>query len=93
MIFRNAFNLFIDNLKLNYKYLLYKIIVVLLTVGLSAALIVPNISFIFSSAELSTLVELFKDFFGAIAKGDTEFLYRRIRRGDPTRFQIFGRHG
>lgn len=74
MIFRNAFNLFIDNFKLNYKYLLYKIIVVLLTVGLSAALIVPNISFIFSSAELSTLVELFKDFFGAIAKGDTEFL-------------------
>ena len=74
MIFRNAFNLFIDNFKLNYKYLLYKIIVVLLTVGLSAALIVPNISFIFSSAELSTLVGLFKDFFDAIAKGDTEFL-------------------
>ena len=74
MIFRNAFHLFIDNFKLNYKYLLYKIIVVLLTVGLSAALIVPNISFIFSSAELSTLVGLFKDFFDAIAKGDTEFL-------------------
>ena len=107
MIFRNAFNLFIDNFKLNYKYLLYKIIVVLLTVGLSAALIVPNISFIFSSAELSTLVGLFKDFFDAIAKGDTGFLAgfserltgavadmgTRFRRGDPTRFQIFGRHG
>jgi len=59
VIFRNAFNLFIDNFKLNYKYLLYKIIVVLLTVGLSAALIVPNISFIFSSAGLITPLGLF----------------------------------
>lgn len=74
MIFRNAFNLFINNFKLNYKYLLYKIIVAVLTLSLSAALIIPNVSFIFSSAELTTITELIKDFLGAIVKGDAEFL-------------------
>lgn len=74
MIFRNAFNLFINNFKLNYKYLLYKLIVVVLTVSLSVALIYPNISFIFSSAELKTIIDLIKEFITAIAKGNVEFL-------------------
>ena len=74
MIFRNAFNLFIDNFKLNYKYLLYKVLVLVLTVSLSAALIFPNISFIFSSAELTGLIDLIKSWVGAIARGDVEYL-------------------
>lgn len=74
MIFRNAFNLFVDNFKLNFKYLLYLLIIMIISFSLSAALILPNISYIFSSLELKTVVELIKDFVIAITKGDAEFL-------------------
>lgn len=74
MIFRNAINLLIDNFKLNFKYLLYLVIVSVVSAGLSAAIILPNVAFIFSSAELQAILELFKDFFAALTKGDTEFL-------------------
>lgn len=74
MLFKNAFHLLVDNFSLNYKYLLYKIIVCVIAVGLAAALIVPNVAFLFNSAELKSLIELIKDFLRALVSGDVEFL-------------------
>ena len=74
MLFKNAFHLLVDNFSLNYKYLLYKIIVCVIAVGLAAALIVPNVAFLFNSAEFKSLIELIKDFLRALVSGDVEFL-------------------
>lgn len=81
MLFKNAFHLLIDNFSLNYKFLLYKIIISVVCVGLAAALIVPNVAFIFSSEEFSSLVVLIKDFLRALVSGNTEFL-----NGFPSEF-------
>lgn len=82
MLFKNAFHLLVDNFSLNYKYLLYKIIISAIAVGLAAALIVPNVAFLFSSAELDSLIELVKQFLRALVSGDVEFL-----NGFPSRFK------
>lgn len=74
MIFKNAFHLLVDNFSLVYKYLLYKIIVAVIAVALAAALILPNISFLFHSAELSSLTELIREFLKALVSGNVEFL-------------------
>ena len=74
MLFKNAFHLLVDNFSLNYKYLLYKIIVCVIAVGLAAALIVPNVAFLFNSAEFKSLIDLIKDFLRALVSGDVEFL-------------------
>ena len=81
MLFKNAFHLLIDNFSLNYKFLLYKIIISVVCVGLAAVLIVPNVAFIFSSEEFSSLVVLIKDFLRALVSGNTEFL-----NGFPSEF-------
>lgn len=74
MIFKNAFHLLIDNFALNYKYLLYKLIVVAISVGLAAAFVVPNAAFLFSSEPFGDVIGLIKDFFKALVSGDTVFL-------------------
>ena len=74
MLFKNAFHLLVDNFSLNYKYLLYKIIIGAISLGLAAALIVPNVSFLFDSAELGELIGLIKDFLRALVSGNVEFL-------------------
>ena len=82
MLFKNAFHLLGDNFSLNYTYLLYKIIVSAVAVGLAAALIVPNVAFLFNSAELDSHIELVKQFLRALVSGDVEFL-----NGFPSRFK------
>lgn len=42
MLFKNAFHLMVDNFSLNYKMLLYKIVVGIVTVALCAALLYPR---------------------------------------------------
>lgn len=74
MIFKNAFHLLVDNFSLVYKYLLYRIIVAVIAIALAAALIVPNIAFLFESAELKSLTELIRDFLKALVSGNVDFL-------------------
>lgn len=74
MIFKNAFHLLIDNFKLNFKFLLYKIIVAVITIALCAAFVYPTLHMIFSSDAFKSLLELFGDFFKALISGDVEFL-------------------
>ena len=74
MIFKNAFHLLVDNFKLNYKMLLYKLIIVCISLALGAVLLYPTLRALVMSAPFSELVGLLGDFFKALASGDTAFL-------------------
>lgn len=74
MLFKNSFHLLVDNFSLNYKFLLYKLIVWLIGLALSAALLYPTLRMLFTSEAFEGTVQLFKDFLHALVSGDTEFL-------------------
>ena len=74
MLFKNAFQLLVDNFKLNYKLLLYKALVAIVTVALAAALLYAPLRGLFISKPMEDLLTLFGEFFRAITSGDVEFL-------------------
>lgn len=74
MLFKNAFQLLVDNFKLNYKLLLYKAIVAVVTIALGAALLYAPLRGLFISEPMEDLFKLFTDFFGAVTSGNVEFL-------------------
>ena len=74
MLFKNAFQLLVDNFKLNYKLLLYKAIVAVVTIALAAALLYAPLRGLFISEPMEDLFKLFTDFFGAVTSGNVEFL-------------------
>ncbi len=74
MIFKNAFHLLVDNFKLNYKMLLYKLIVAVITLALCAALLYPTLRALASSTPFRELTDLLGAFFKALVSGDTGFL-------------------
>ena len=74
MLFKNSFHLLIDNFALNYKMLLYKVLVWVLGIALSAALLYPTLHMLFTSDAFEGTVQLFRDFLKAVTSGDYEFL-------------------
>lgn len=74
MLFKNSFHLLIENFSLNYKFLLYKLIVWLLGLALSAALLYPTLRMVYTSQAFEDVVQLFRDFLRAVASGNSEFL-------------------
>lgn len=74
MIFKNSFHLLIDNFGLNFKLLLYKIIVGAIGIALGAAFLYPTLNMIFSSEPFNDIAELFGEFFKALISGNIEFL-------------------
>ena len=74
MIFKNAFHLLVDNFKLNYKMLLYKLVVAVVTLALGAALLYPTLNALVTSTPFRDLTDLLGSFFKAIVSGNTEFL-------------------
>lgn len=74
MIFKNAFSLVIDNFVLNYKMLLYKIAVWVITFALCMALLYAPIITLVNSRPMSDLVALLGEFVRALTSGDTAFL-------------------
>ena len=74
MIFKNAFHLLVDNFKLNYKMLLYKLVVAVVTLALGAALLYPTLNALVTSTPFRDLMDLLGSFFKAIVSGNTEFL-------------------
>ncbi len=74
MIFKNSFHLLIDNFGLNFKLLLYKIIVGALGIALSAAFLFPTLNMIFTSDSFNEIADLFGEFFKALISGNIEFL-------------------
>lgn len=74
MIFKNAFYLTIDNFALNYKLLLYKAAVWVITFALSMAFLYAPIVTLLNSRPMAELVQLLGDFVKALTSGDTAFL-------------------
>ena len=74
MLFKNAFHLLVDNFVLNYKFLLYKVVVALITLALMAALVYPTVNMLLTGQPFKDLLSLLGEFFRAIATGDTVFL-------------------
>lgn len=74
MIFKNAFHLLVDNFKLNYKMLLYKLVAAVITLALGAALLYPTLNALVTSAPFRELTDLLGSFFKAVVSGNTEFL-------------------
>ena len=74
MLFKNAFHLLVDNFILNYKFLLYRLVVALITLALMAALVYPTVNMLLTGQPFKDLVTLIGEFFRAIATGDTVFL-------------------
>ena len=74
MLFKNAFHLMVDNFSLNYKMLLYKIVVGIVTVALCAALLYPTLRMLATSEPLKELLDLIREFLRAVVSGNTEFL-------------------
>lgn len=74
MIFKNAFHLLVDNFTLNYKLLLYKIVVGIVVLALSMGLLYPTLNMLFTSESFNALVKLLGDFLQAIVTGNSTFL-------------------
>lgn len=55
MEFKHAFHVFVDNFSTTYKLLVYRLIVLAITVGLSCAVLVPAIGRIADTAQYDTL--------------------------------------
>lgn len=74
MIFKNAFHLLVDNFTLNYKLLLYKLVVGIVVLALSMALLYPTLNMLFTSNAFKALVDLLGEFLQAIVTGNSAFL-------------------
>ncbi len=74
MRFRNSLHLLIDNFGIIYKMLLYKLVVMIVTVSIALAFVIPSLSYIFGSAELQNCIETIREFFRALVSGNTEYL-------------------
>lgn len=67
MRFKHTFSVFLDNFSTNYKLLVYGLIVLLVTVGLSCAVLLPLLSSITGTVEYATLQQAISDLWrGAI---------------------------
>ena len=71
MLFKNSINLFIENFKNVYKLLLYKAVVVVVSVALYSALLLPHVVQIFESDAMQTLILNLKEFVVAIVDGES----------------------
>lgn len=74
MRFRNSLHLLIDNFGVIYKMLLYKLVVMIVTVSIALAFVIPSLSYIFESAELQNCIDTIQDFFRALFSGNMEYL-------------------
>lgn len=72
MTFKNAIQLLISNFDLTFKYLLYKLIVIVIGFGLSVAFVYPTVQYILESDAFAALAELdlVEEFFSALVSGE-----------------------
>lgn len=74
MKFRHTLCILIDNFSVTYKQLIYKLIITLITVGLSVALLHPFWTAMTDLPEFKSLVDGIKNFFMNLIDGKTEEL-------------------
>ena len=59
MEFKHTFNVFVDNFSTTYKLLLYRLIVLAITIGLGCAVVIPTLNNLLSTAQFEKLSETF----------------------------------
>lgn len=73
MTFKNAIQLLISNFDLIFKYLLYKLIVIVIGFGLTVAFVYPTVQYILESDAFAAIVELdlVEEIFSALMSGES----------------------
>ena len=74
MKFKHSLQILIDNFSVTYKQLVYKLVISLITIGLSAALMYPFWKAMTGLPEFKSLIESVKTFFINLIEGNTEAL-------------------
>ena len=75
MLFRNSLKLFMENFKNVYKLLFYKAVVVIVSIYLYSALLLPQVVEIIESVAVQGLISNIKDLAFAFFEGNTEVLH------------------
>ena len=70
MKFKHTINVLIDNFKVTYKLLIYLLIVAAVSIGISAAIIVPFINSLSDVSAYNQLMTAFGDMFDEIIQGN-----------------------
>ncbi len=74
MKFRHTLQILIDNFSVTYKQLVYKLVISLITAGLSVAILYPFWMAMTGLPEFQSLIDSIKTFFGNLIEGNTEGL-------------------
>lgn len=74
MKFRHTLQILIDNFSVTYKQLVYKLVIALITAGLSVAILYPFWKAMTGLPEFQSLIESVKTFFENLIEGNTEGL-------------------
>ena len=70
MKFKHTFNVFIDNFSVTYKQLLYRLIISLISIALTAAIVIPLVNGLTTSPDFINLTEGIKEFIKNIIEGE-----------------------
>ena len=89
MRFKNSIKLIFENFSSIYKLLLYRLIVMVISMSLIAAIIMPNISMIINSIQLENIFNLAKEFLRGVLNGTVTSAYDEKFRDAFTAFYEF----
>ena len=78
MKFKHTFSVFLDNFSTNYKLLVYGLIVLAVTAGLSCAILIPLLGSITGTAEYAALELAFSDMWQAVINLETGNLHNLL---------------
>ena len=71
MKFKHTFHVFVDNFTVTYKQLLYRLIIALISIGLTAAILTPFINELTGSVDFINLTEGVKSFLKNLVEGNS----------------------
>lgn len=75
MEFKHAFHVFVDNFPTTYKLLVYRLIIIAITVALGCAVVIPTMNNILGTAQYEQLSTTFTELWGDIIALNTEKLH------------------
>ncbi len=79
MEFKHTFHVFVDNFSTTYKLLVYRLIVLAVTVGLSCAVVIPTLNNILGTAQFEELSKTFSELWADIIALNTDTLHEKLQ--------------
>ena len=80
MEFKHAFHVFVDNFFNTYKLLVYRLIVIAITVGLGCAVVIPTLNNLLSTAQFEKLQNTFTEFWANIVALNVNELHEGLEQ-------------